>query len=230
MRRPALPLLLSLLWSPVLHASEEGDAPPAPTPSQARSPLTGEAYLSLFAGNLNAGSDTVTATTQCFFCPPVSATHAVSYNSGKMSGLRAGYWLGKGRFQGGLLFELARGDVEGDLAEASYTAFHVAPALRVRLPQPGQRLDAHVYGGLLLGAAREGEARVNFPEFPQTAGGPVEGNSSGVLAGLSLGYGRLVLSADLRRVSTRLKFNYLGDSGELRLAGRQTLVSAGWKF
>ncbi|MDO8332251.1 MAG: hypothetical protein Q7T36_17430 [Fluviicoccus sp.] len=231
MRLAPLLLVLTALSPLTLHADEEdgGSVPAAPRPWRT---VIVEGYIGLFAGNAPADSNAVTATSQCFFCAPVTATHTVSYDSGKTEGLRTGLWLGEKRVQGGIGFELMRGKAEGDLAEANYTAFNITPMLRAlllhseRLPD----LRVHGYGGLLLGTVRDGEVRVKFPEFGGTAGGPAEGSSSGVMSGVSLSYGQLVIMAEIRNLSSRLKFNYLGDSGDLKLAGKQTVVGLGWKF
>ena len=231
MRLAPLLLILTALSPLTLHADEESGEPVPAAPRPWR-PVIVEGYIGLFAGNAPADSDTVTATSQCFFCAPVTATHTISYDSGKTEGLRTGLWLGEKRVQGGIGFELMRGKAEGDLAEANYTAFNITPMLRAQLLHserwPGLRV--HGYGGLLLGAVRDGYLRVKFPEFGGTAGGPAEGSSTGILSGVSLGYSRLVILAEIRKLSTHLKFHYLGDSGDMKLAGKQTVIGLGWKF
>lgn len=224
--------VLSLLASLTVHADEPDQTPP-PASSGIWKPRHIEGYAGLYTGSFAPDTNAATATTQCFlFCVPITATHEVRYNDGKAQGLRAGLWLGDGRIQGGVGFELMHAKADGDLAKTNFTGVNLTPMARVRLLTPARfpALSLHGYGGLLLGAVRDGEIRIYFPEFTAAASGALEGRQHGVLAGVSLTVRSLVFQMETRTVSGRLKSEYLGDSGRLDMSGRQTLGGLVWRF
>ena len=234
-------LLMTFLAASGPANSQESPAPvppPAPTtadappPQQLRRPLGLESFIGLFGGGVTVADTRVSATSQCFFCSPVSAEKNVSFDRGSTAGLRAGFW-GPGDFiYAGLGLELAHTAIRADSVNIRYDSLTFTPMLRLPLFRTAAMRGGHVnlYTGLLVSRTIYGKMSVGFPELPRTVSGNVDGRGLGVLFGASLRYARLALNAEYRSAGMNLTFSDLGDRGSAKLSGKQTLFGLSCLF
>ncbi|HEX5277119.1 MAG TPA: hypothetical protein VFW42_05575 [Fluviicoccus sp.] len=231
-----LPSLILLFCAPPVHAEMDNDSDKEPAqaeaPRLARAPWKADGYFGLVAGPGGSFETTVSATSQCFFCAPVSASHPVRFEGGNIAGLRGGFWKRHDRVQPGLAVELLHGSHTAGNAKVSYDFFTVTPMLRAT---PFSGLNAHgitigLYGGVSLCMVPGGSAEVSFPEFSRPVSGRVKGNGTAVMAGISVDYRRLSLQLEKRSLSLDLEFEDIGDHGKLDVDTGQTAVGIVLKF
>jgi hypothetical protein len=233
-----LTLISLLLITPPIHAEMDTDDEQAPEPAAGAGPRTAsppwqvDSYLGLITGPGGSFETTVSASSQCFFCAPVSASHPVRFEGGNLGGIRGGFWKRGSPVQPGLAAELIHGSHTAANAGIRYDFFTVTPMLRAT-PFPGlasRGMTLGVYGGVSLCMVAGGIANVTFPEFTRSVSGRVTGNGTAVLAGISLDYRRLSLLLEKRSLSLDLDFKDIGDQGKLDVDTGQTAVGIALKF
>ncbi|RZU38348.1 hypothetical protein EV700_2279 [Fluviicoccus keumensis] len=240
MKAVARHLAMIAIWlSAATVAQAEMDTDVVATPTQATAPrpattagMAADSYLGLFTGPGGSFETTVSATSQCFFCVPISASHPVQFEGGNMAGVRGGFWKRGDRLQPGMSMEFLHGSHTSSNADVSYDVFTVSPMLRLTpfssLAQHGVTLG--LYAGVSLCLVAGGSASVTFPEFSRSVSGRVKGNGTAVMAGISVDYRRLSLQLEKRSLSLDLDFEDLGDNGSLEVSTGQTAVGIALKF
>lgn len=198
---------------------------PASAPAPAGPPP--EMYAGLFGGRLEADPSVITASYQCLLCAPVTASGTLDFSDGPVAGLRAGLW-GRERWRIlGVALEVSRSQVSADDAKAEYMAVGLTPLLRwPLLPEAGARsLQVAPYAGLLLAGISGGQVEVRLPAWPAPLSGTPKGRASGMLAGLSVGLGRLQLMLEYRDVNAALSVeSFAAAPFDLDIDSRQSLV------
>jgi hypothetical protein len=195
-----------------------------------------EAYVGVFGGNARFADTSVSATYQCFFCSPVTASKNVQFSKGEVAGLRMGMW-GDNEYQYiGFAFEFsttkAHSMMSIDQVDVSYESFSLMPMVRLPLfktdSMPGGHLN--LYAGVAFSKVMSGNMSVTFPELPRTVSGDAKGSGSVFLIGASLKYSRVLLFLEERATNMNLSFSDLGDSGDANISAKQTIAGAAYRF
>jgi hypothetical protein len=195
-----------------------------------------EFYFGLFGGNAHYSDTQVTATYQCFFCSPITATKNIHFSKGEISGIRIGWWGGNKTQNLGVAFEFtttnAKSRMIKDEVNARYESFSIMPMLRIPFfksdSMPGGYFN--LYGGAGFSRVMSGNISVTFPELPRTVSGNAKGTGSIFLIGISLKFSRVILSVEQRAADTNLSFSDIGGSGDARINAKQTIFGAACRF
>ncbi|HEX5360365.1 MAG TPA: hypothetical protein VFW49_04645 [Fluviicoccus sp.] len=231
-------LTLISLWliAPPIHAEMDTDDEQAPaaveSPRTAPAPWQVDSFLGLITGPGDSFETTVSATSQCFFCAPVSASHPVRFEGGNFGGIRGGFWKQGDRLQPGMSVEFLHGSHTASNAEVSYDMFTVSPMLRLTpfSTRASHGVTVGLYAGVSLCLVAGGSASMTFPEFTRSVSGQVKGSGTAVMAGVSLDYRRLSLLLEKRSLALDLDFKDIGDQGKLDVDTGQTAVGIALKF
>jgi hypothetical protein len=192
----------------------------------------GEFYVGVFGGGVRYADAQVSATYQCFFCSPVSASKNVSFSKGSVSGLRVGMW-GE-NFGFATEFGTAQADsmMAANQVSVRYESFTLMPMLRAPFFKTDSMPSGHLnlYGGIGISIVQTGNVSVSYPELPRTVSGIPKGNGTTILIGISWKIYRAALFVEQRAMDTNLTFSDIGDSGDVQINAKQTLVGAALGF
>jgi hypothetical protein len=218
----------------VAHAEEmQGSGSEASALVSKSSPApAGELYVGVFGGGARYADAQVSATYQCFFCSPVSASKNVTFSKGSVSGLRVGMW-GE-TFGFATEFSVAQADsmMSGNQVSVRYESFTFMPMLSMPFfktdSMPGGHLN--LYGGIGISTVQTGNISVSYTELPRTVSGMPKGNGTTFLIGVSWKIYRAILFVEQRATDTSLTFSDIGDHGDVQMNARQTLLGAAFRF
>lgn len=220
-RAVILSLLAGLMTGTAARAAEEASVPASARP---------EGYVALVGGSLGPDNVHVSATESCFlFCVPISANRDTQYGKVGSAGIRLGLW-GAGPYRPlGVALSMAHQTASGNEGGVRYDTLAVSPQLRAG-PFTVKGFTLTPYLGFHLAGVLGGHADVRFPEFTHTVSGTVKGNETGLLAGVSLGWGRVGALVEMRRLSTRLNLDDIGSSGAIDFDSSGLNGGVFWRF
>jgi hypothetical protein len=227
--------LLCLLGSSEFAQAEDINSsgievPADETKSQPAS--AGEVFVAIFGGAARFADAQVTATYQCFFCSPVSASKSAQFSKGSVSGFRLGMWGETLGFATEFSTSSADSMMGSDQVSVRYESFTFMPMLRVPFFKTDSMPSGHLslYGGLGISRTMSGNISVSYPELPRTVSGKPMGTGTTVMIGASWKFTRSILFVERRTTSTSLSFSDIGDSGDVQVNATQTIIGAALRF
>jgi len=227
--------LFCLLGSSGFARAEEVPGPESEVPalqSNSGPAKVGELYVGIFGGGAQYSDAQVTATYQCFFCSPVSASKNVAFSKGSVSGLRVGMWGENFGFATEFSSSQADSMMGSDQVSVRYESFTFMPMIRAPFfktdSMPGGHLN--LYGGFGISSILSGNISVSYPELPRTVSGVPKGNGTTFMIGASWRFSRAILFLEQRATDTSITFSDIGDSGDVQINSTQTIIGAALRF